>query len=262
MLVAAAYQASEVSARSVDGGDSPPNIVVFLSDDMGWGQPGFNGGEEVETPSIDRIAEEGIRLTQFYVAPVCTATRGALLTGRYSWKNGTAIRFNGRTSRGMRDDERTLAEALQDAGYATWLVGKWHLGQWQSKHLPLQRGFDHHYGLYGAEIDSFSHHRGRDRDLALDWHRNGRPVVETGYSTLLLADEAIQLIDRHDPSGPFFLYLPFNAVHNPNDAPQEYIDQYSDLDNPKQRASSPSWISRSARSWMRWSRRACWTTRW
>ena len=236
MLVAAAYQASEVSARSADGGDSPPNIVVFLSDDMGWGQPGFNGGEEVETPSIDRIAEEGIRLTQFYVAPVCTATRGALLTGRYSWKNGTAIRFNGRTSRGMRDDERTLAEALHDAGYATWLVGKWHLGQWQSKHLPLQRGFDHHYGLYGAEIDSFSHHRGRDRDLALDWHRNGRPVVETGYSTLLLADEAIQLIERHDPSGPFFLYLPFNAVHNPNDAPQEYIDRYSDLDNPKQRA--------------------------
>ena len=221
---------------AVEGDDTPPNIVLFLSDDMGWGQPGFNGGEEVETPSIDRIAEEGVRLTQFYVAPVCTATRGALLTGRYSWKNGTALRFNGRTGMGMRVDERTLAEALRDAGYATWLVGKWHLGQWQHKHLPLQRGFDHHYGLYGAEIDSFSHHRGRTRDLALDWHRNGRPVVETGYSTLLLADEAVQLIERHDPSDPFFLYLPFNAVHNPNDAPQEYIDRYSDLENPKQRA--------------------------
>ena len=236
VLMAAAIPANAVSAQSLDGGDAPPNIVLFLSDDMGWGQPGFNGGEEVETPSIDRIAEEGIRLTQFYVAPVCTATRGALLTGRYSWKNGTAVRFNGRTGMGMRVDERTLAEALRDAGYATWLVGKWHLGQWQHKHLPLQRGFDHHYGLYGAEIDSFSHHRGRDKDLALDWHRNGRPVVETGYSTLLLADEAVQLIDRHDPTDPFFLYLPFNAVHNPNDAPQEYIDRYSDLENPKQRA--------------------------
>ena len=221
---------------AVEGGDTPPNIVLFLSDDMGWGQPGFNGGEEVETPSIDRIAEEGVRLTQFYVAPVCTATRGALLTGRYSWKNGTGVRFNGRTGMGMRVDERTLAEALRDAGYAAWLVGKWHLGQWQRQHLPLQRGFDHHYGLYGAEIDSFSHHRGRERDLALDWHRNGRPVVEPGYSTLLLADEAVQLIDRHDPTDPFFLYLPFNAVHNPNDAPQEYIDRYSHLDNPKQRA--------------------------
>ncbi|MDE0368184.1 MAG: sulfatase-like hydrolase/transferase, partial [Gammaproteobacteria bacterium] len=221
---------------AVEGDDTPPNIVLFLSDDMGWGQPGFNGGEEVATPSIDRIAEEGVRLTQFYVAPVCTATRGALLTGRYSWKNGTGVRFNGRTGMGMRVDERTLAEALRDAGYAAWLVGKWHLGQWQHKHLPLQRGFDHHYGLYGAEIDSFSHHRGRNNDLALDWHRNGRPVVEAGYSTLLLAEEAVQLIDRHDPADPFFLYLPFNAVHNPNDAPQEYIDRYSHLDNPKQRA--------------------------
>ncbi|MDE0660390.1 MAG: sulfatase-like hydrolase/transferase [Gammaproteobacteria bacterium] len=236
VLMVAAAQANEVSAQSGDGGDTTPNIVLFLSDDMGWGQPGFNGGDEVATPSIDRIAEEGIRLTQFYVAPVCTATRGALLTGRYSWKNGTGDRFNGRTSMGMRVDERTLAEALRDAGYATWLVGKWHLGQWQRKHLPLQRGFDHHYGLYGAEIDSFSHHRGRSRDLALDWHRNGRPVVEAGYSTELLAEEAVQLIDRHDPTHPFFLYLPFNAVHNPNDAPQEYIDRYSHLDNPKQRA--------------------------
>ena len=236
VLVTAGVQATEASAQSIDGDDPPPNIVVFLSDDMGWGQPGFNGGDEVETPSIDRIAEEGVSLTQFYVAPVCTATRGALLTGRYSWKNGTAVRFNGRTGMGMRVDERTLAEALRDAGYATWLVGKWHLGQWQREHLPLQRGFDHHYGLYGAEIDSFSHHRGRDRDLALDWHRNGRPVIEAGYSTLLLAEEAVQLIDRHDPADPFFLYLPFNAVHNPNDAPQEYIDRYDHLDNPKQRA--------------------------
>ncbi|MDE0350594.1 MAG: sulfatase-like hydrolase/transferase [Gammaproteobacteria bacterium] len=236
VLLTAAIHASEASPQSVDGDDAPPNIVVFLSDDMGWGQPGFNGGDEVETPNIDRIAEEGTKLIQFYVAPVCTATRGALLTGRYSWKNGTGVRFNARTSMGMRVDERTMAEALRDAGYATWLVGKWHLGQWQRKHLPLQRGFDHHYGLYGAEIDSFSHHRGRDRDLALDWHRNGRPVVEAGYSTLLLAEEAVQLIDRHGPSDPFFLFLAFNAVHNPNDAPQEYIDRYSHLDNPRQRA--------------------------
>ena len=237
--VAVTRAAGDTTASTADGATvngAPPNIVLFLSDDMGWGQPGFNGGDEVETPSIDRIAEEGVSLTQFYVAPVCTATRGALMTGRYSWKNGTAVRFNARTNMGMRVDERTLAEALRDAGYATWLVGKWHLGQWQREHLPLQRGFDHHYGLYGAEIDSFSHHRGRDRDLALDWHRNGRPVVESGYSTLLLAEEAVQLIDRHDPADPFFLYLPFNAVHNPNDAPQEYIDRYSHLDNPKQRA--------------------------
>ena len=217
------------------GTDVPPNIVIFLSDDMGWGQVGFNGGTEVATPNIDRIADEGVKLTQFYVQPVCTPSRGSLLTGRYSWKNGTETRVGLRDAQGMLTDEHTIAEALGDAGYATWVVGKWHLGQWQTQHLPLQRGFDHHYGHYSGEIDSFTLHRGRNRRGILDWHRNGRPVVESGYSTFLLADEAVRLIERHDGNDPFFLYLPFNAVHVPNDAPQEYLDLYSDSANPEQR---------------------------
>ena len=131
-----------------------PNIVLLLSDDMGWAQPGFNGGTEVATPNMDRIANEGVKLTQFYVQPVCTATRGCLLTGRYAWKNGTEVRVGLRGRQGMLTDERAIADALRDAGYATWIVGKWHLGQWQRKHLPLQRGFDHHYGHYSGEIDA------------------------------------------------------------------------------------------------------------
>ena len=225
----------QLAIQTDDGTDTPPNILVFLSDDMGWGQPGFNGGTEVATPHMDRIADEGVKLTQFYVLPVCTPTRGSLLTGRYDWKNGTETRVGLRSSHGMPTDERTIAEALGDAGYATWVVGKWHLGQWQQEHLPLQRGFDHHYGHYSGEINSFTLHRGRNHRGILDWHRNGRPVVETGYSTFLLADEAVALIERHDGSSPFFLYLPFNAVHNPNDAPQEYIDLYSDSSDPEQR---------------------------
>ena len=227
---------AELAAETDDSTETGPNIVVFLSDDMGWGQPGFNGGTEVTTPSIDRIANEGIRLTQFYVQPVCSATRGSLMTGRYPWKNGTQSRVGLRESAGMLTDERTIAEALRDAGYATWIVGKWHLGQWQQKHLPLQRGFDHHYGHYSGEIHSFTHHRGRSRRGILDWHRNERPVVESGYSSFLLADEAIALIERHDGGSPFFLYLPFNAVHNPNQAPDEYLDRYDHLDDHEQRA--------------------------
>ena len=236
VVMTVAGAAAELAAETDASTETGPNIVLFLSDDLGWGQPGFNGGTEVETPNIDRIANEGVKLTQFYAQPVCTATRGALLTGRYPWKNGTEVRVGLRASYGMLTDERTIAEVLRDAGYATWIVGKWHLGQWQQEHLPLQRGFDHHYGHYSGEIHSFRLHRGRNHRGILDWHRNGRPVVESGYSTLLLADEAIQLIERHDPSRPFFLYLPFNAVHNPNLAPQEYIDQYSHLDDPEQRA--------------------------
>ena len=221
----------QLSAQTDAGADARPNILVFLSDDMGWRQPGFNGGTDVATPSMDRIAHEGVKLTQFYVQPACSPTRASLLTGRYPWKNGMEVRPDNRASQGMLTDERTIAEALRDAGYATWIVGKWHLGQWQQDHLPLQRGFDHHYGLYSALIDSFTHQRGG----ILDWHRNGRPVVESGYSTFLLAEEAIQLIERHDGASPFFLYLPFNAVHNPFAAPRELIDLFPHIKQASRR---------------------------
>ena len=202
-----------------------PNIVVFLSDDMGWEQVGFNGGKEVPTPNIDRIAQECVKLTQFYVQPVCSPTRACFLTGRYAWKNGMEVRPTAQSRHGMLLDERTMAEALREAGYQTWMVGKWHLGEWQRPHLPLQRGFDHHYGHYSALIDSFTHMRGP----VLDWHRNGRPVIEEGYSTFLLAAEASRLLQQHDGGRPFFLYLPFNAVHGPHQAPDEFLEKYAHL---------------------------------
>ena len=209
---------------------SRPNILVFLADDMGWGQPGFNGGTDVATPSMDRIAREGVKLTQFYVQPVCSPTRGALLTGRYAWKNGTEVRTTIDSAAGMLRDERTIANALRDAGYVTWMVGKWHLGQWHWNHLPRQRGFDHHFGYYASEINSFTHLR---KNGTLDWHRNGRPVVEGGHATFLLADEAVRLIERHDGSHPFFLYVPFKAVHVRNQPPAEYLERYSHLPLPR-----------------------------
>jgi arylsulfatase A-like enzyme len=209
------------------GADKPPrpNIVVLLSDDMGWDQVGYNGGKEVPTPHIDAIAREGVKLTQFYVQPVCTPSRACLMTGRYAWKTGTERRPSTNSKQGMLLDECTVAEALRDAGYATWMAGKWHLGEWQTGHLPLARGFEHHYGFYGALIDSFTH----TREGILDWHRDGKPVVEEGYSTFLLAKEACRRIGEHDGKRPFFLYLPFNAVHGPNEAPKEYLEKYGHL---------------------------------
>jgi len=103
------------------------------------------------------------------------------------------------------------------------MIGKWHLGEWHKEHLPMQRGFESHYGHYGALIDSFTHKRGE----VLDWHRNGNPVIEEGYSTYLFADEFERFIEDDDGEKPFFVYVPFNAVHGPHQAPDEILQKYS-----------------------------------
>ena len=203
-------------------GSPRPNIVIFLSDDMGWNQVGFNGGKAIATPNIDRIAREGVKLTQFYVQSVCSPTRAALLTGRYPFRNGMEERSHGNDVAGMLPDERTLAQALKSAGYATAIFGKWHLGVWRKHHLPRARGFDHQYGFYGALIDSFS----RVRGSTYDWHRNEQLLHEPGYSTFLIADEFTRVLQRHDATKPFFYYVPFNAVHGPHGAPPEYVKKH------------------------------------
>ena len=231
----------QLAAQTNAGQGTRPNILVFISDDMGWGQAGFNGGTEITTTNLDRIADEGVSLTQFYAQPVCAPTRASLFTGRYAWKTGAGSNPDSSSDDGLLLDERTIAEALRDSGYATWLVGKWHLGHWGSERLPLQRGFEHHYGFYNGFIDSYKLLRPwRYWHEVFDWHRNGRPVVESGYSTFLLAEEASQLIERHNGSRPFFLYVAFNAPHDPYQAPREYIQQFRpsafSADERKQRA--------------------------
>lgn len=198
-----------------------PNIVVILSDDLNRHHPGFNGGP-VSTPHLDRLALEGTRLTEFYVHAVCSPTRAAFLTGRYPFRNGMEERPHGNDVAGMLTDERTLAEALQEAGYFTAIIGKWHLGNWHKRHLPMQRGFDYQYGLYGALISYY----GKARDRYYDWHRNEQTIREEGYSTDLIGRECARVIASHDGQKPIFLYVPFNAVHGPNEAPPELRKKY------------------------------------
>lgn len=198
-----------------------PNVVVFLSDDMGSTQLGLNGGK-IPTPNIDRIAREGANLKQFYVQSVCSPTRAALLTGRYPFRNGMEERSHANDSAGMLTDERTLAQALKSVGYNTAIFGKWHLGLWHKRHLPMQRGFDHQYGFYGALIDSFTRVRGE----TYDWHRNEQPLREPGYSTFLIADEFSRVLNAQERGKPFFYYVAFNAVHGPHGAPKEYVDKH------------------------------------
>ncbi|MEI7901573.1 MAG: sulfatase-like hydrolase/transferase [bacterium] len=201
-----------------------PNIVVFLADDMPWHYPGFNGGP-VSTPHLDRLAKEGTRLKQFYVHSVCSPTRAALLTGRYPFRNGMEERSHGNDIAGMLPDERTLAQALKQAGYDTALIGKWHLGNWHQRQLPLQRGFDHHYGLYGALIS----YNGKTRGLWYDWHRDGETIREDGYTTDLFAREFERMMAARSSGKPFFYYVAFNAMHSPYDAPSELAEKYRKL---------------------------------
>jgi arylsulfatase A-like enzyme len=202
-----------------------PHIVLLLADDLGWNDVGYHGSE-IRTPRIDRLVREGVRLDQFYATPLCSATRAALLTGRHAHRYGLHSGFlSVWAQHGLPVEEVTLAERLRDAGYATAMLGKWHLGLTEHAYLPLQRGFDHHYGGYGGTIDYFEHTlRG-----GLDWHRNERPVREEGYATTLLGDEALRLIEAHDPEIPLFLYVAFNAPHRPLQAPEEEIDAYADI---------------------------------
>jgi len=205
-----------------------PHIVIFVIDDLGYADVGFNGGREIQTPAIDALAAEGTVLAAHYVQPVCSPTRAALMTGRYATRTGvyTIVRPNARW--GLPLDERTLADALRQAGYTTAITGKWHLGEFEPAYRPTARGFDHQYGHYFGAIDYYQH----NRDGQVDWYRDDKPLSEDGYSTELIAAEASRLITQHKPvadSKPLFLYIPFNGVHAPLQVPDSYLQPYSAL---------------------------------
>lgn len=211
----------------------PPHIVYIMADDLGFADVGFQGSD-ILTPNIDRLAAEGARLAQFYTQPLCTPTRAAFMTGRYPLRYGlqTGVIPSG-ASYGLDPEELTLAQALQASGYRTALVGKWHLGHADPALWPLQRGFDHFYGALVGEIDHFE----RTAHGRLDWYR-GNDLVEDekGYDTELFGDEAVRLIEGHDPAAPLFLYLAFTAPHTPYQAPQPYLDRYPDIADENRRA--------------------------
>lgn len=196
-----------------------PNVVLFVSDDMGWSDVSYHGGT-VKTPNIDRIGSEGVELDRFYVFPICSPTRTALMTGRSPIRFGIIAPIGGR--QGVPTDEHFLPETFQDAGYQTYMVGKWHLGKMGEAYAPQSRGFDHFYGFRGGVIDYYKHTGSR----GLDWQRNGKEIVEEGYATELFAAEAVKLLKGRDKAKPVFLYVPFNAPHSPAQAPEKLIKDY------------------------------------
>jgi arylsulfatase A-like enzyme len=226
----------EVPARAADApterATRAPNFVVLLADDLGWNDVGYHGGD-YPTPVLDRLAQTGTRLECFYVQPLCSPTRAALLTGRYPIRYGLqSCALRPWADAGLPTTERTLADALRDAGYRTAIVGKWHLGHHDRAYLPTRRGFDHQYGPYNGGVHYVTHKRlGR-----LDWHRDDAPLEEEGYATTLLAREAVRLVNRHDfDAAPLFLYVPFTAVHSPRSAPAPLVARFEHLEPESRR---------------------------
>lgn len=211
-----------------------PNVLILLADDLGSADLGCYGGE-IETPNLDRLAQQGTRFERFCSFPVCSPTRSALMTGRSPMRLGigyTVIRPW--SNYGLPLTEHLLPQSFKAAGYQTAITGKWHLGHARKEFLPHHRGFDHAYGQLNGAIDYYTHLR----EGGLDWHRNGKSVREEGYTTGLIANEATAWLRARDKSKPFLLYVPFNAPHAPLEAPDALIQKYQRITDKRRRVFS------------------------
>ena len=220
-----------------DGEPRRPNILFIVADDLGYGDLGCYGGEDVVSPHLDALARQGVLLTDFYVAsPMCSPSRASLLTGRYPERHGLRQALTERASTdGLDPDQVLLPELLRGAGYVTGLVGKWHLGT-QPEHLPTRRGFDEFYGMLRASSGYFSHDYQGIPDL---WDGEA-PVDRDGeYSTEIFSDGAIDFVERHRDE-PWFLMLSYNAPHLADDrtfipSPEEWRQQFARRKGKKKR---------------------------
>jgi len=222
LLLATLLSFAAPAASAADG----PNIIVVMPDDMGYGDLGATGNPVIRTPHLDRIASQSAELTQFYVSPVCSPTRACLMTGRYNHRTRVVDTFKGRSM--MDPGEVTIAEVLSDAGYATGIFGKWHLGD-NYPLRPQDQGFDevlvHRGGGLAQPSEPIENER-RYTDPIL--FHNGRQKQYEGYCTDIYFDAAIDFMDRSRNAGqPFFVYLPPNAPHGPyHDVPEDLLDHY------------------------------------
>ncbi len=209
---------STLAAAGTQPPATRPNVVLIMSDDMGYADIEPYGAKDIRTPALSRLASQGVRFTNCYSnGPVCTPTRAALMTGRYQQRTGLEwALMPADRPRGLQQTETTVATHLKRAGYRTALMGKWHLGM-DGDTLPRAHGFDEFYGLFGGNVDMYSHQRNEGTP---DWWHNETPLKEEGYGTELLAGRASFWLEQNaKPQQPFFLYLAWNAVHWPFQGP-------------------------------------------
>jgi arylsulfatase A len=229
-LAALAAIALTFGVAALHAADTPPNIVVFLADDLGYGDLGCYGNPVMKTPNLDAFAKEGLRLTQCYSASaVCSPSRSAILTGRTPYRNGVFTWIPENRSPYLRTSEITSARLLKEKGYATAHVGKWHLNGYfnQPNHpQPDDHGFGHWFSTQNNAAPS---HKNPNNFV-----RNGKPVGElAGFSAPIVADEAVRwLKEDRDPSKPFFLCIWTHEPHLPIESDPQFQSHYADIENP------------------------------
>jgi len=225
-------QRSVTAAESPSG--RPPNILLIVADDQGYAETGAQGSKDIPTPNIDSIARNGVRFTNGYVScPVCSPTRAGLMTGRYQQRFGHE--FNpgpaeqAEANFGLPLSEVTIANRLKSLGYTTGMFGKWHLG-YKPEYHPQKRGFDEFYGFLAGSHPYLPTQSRKGGDIL----RGTETVDDPPYLTEAFAREAAAFIQRHDKK-PFFVYLPFNAVHAPLQATEKYLSRFGNIGDPKRR---------------------------
>eukprot|EP00937_MAST-01D_sp_MAST-1D-sp2_P002025 g2025.t1 len=202
-----------------------PNIVFIVSDDLGFNDVGFHGSTQIPTPHIDAIASEGVILDDYHVQPVCSPTRSTIMSGRHVIHTGIYMPFSQGTALRLHLNYTLIPGYLKKLGYATHMVGKWHLGQNELAALPTGRGFDSYFGYWSGAEDYYSHECKGAYDLA-DGVRTAWEYNQT-YSTYAWNQKAVEVIRGSDAATPFFLYLAYQNVHWPLEAPQEYLDRFA-----------------------------------
>ena len=208
---------------------SKPNLVIFYADDLGWGETGVQGNNDIPTPHIDSIAKNGVRFTQGYVAATyCSPSRAGLMTGRYPTRFGHEFNSVANKS-GLHLKETTLAERLKGLGYATACVGKWHLGG-GPEYRPTKRGFDEFFGTL-ANTPFFHPTQFVDSRLSEEVRKIDD---DSFYTTDEYCERSLDWIDKNK-SQPMFLYLPFNAQHAPLQAPKKYLDRFPNITDDKRK---------------------------
>jgi len=224
VLPAAALGKAQGAAKNGGNNGGKPNILFILADDLGWGDLSVYGNRDFRTPNLDRLAAQGLRLTQAYSnSAVCSATRFGLITGRYQYRlrGGLEEPIAGASDTlGLPPDHPTLPSLLKTAGYRTALIGKWHLGSLPN-FGPLKSGYETFYGNYGGAIDYFTHKPGVGDHVKEDLYEGEVPVHEVGYYTDLLGDRASAYIKKHSAEKPFFLSLHYTAPHWPWEGPKD-----------------------------------------